>query len=168
MDRTPHLTRLGGHRFTGTVATAVNDIKTALASAYRRHCEISHIFCSPEVYNAIELSLQGSKRYITEKTGTVGFEALAFTSQGGKVVKVYQDADIPKSPDGTKTLVYGLNLDTWHFESADEYPMWLTSVANGSTKFMLNASANQSEGRLGGYGQLYTKAPGQNFVLSLT
>jgi hypothetical protein len=168
MDRTPHLTRLGGHRFTGTVATAVNDIKNALASAYRRRCEITHLFCSPEVYNAIELSLQGSKRYLDEKVGTVGFKALAFTSIGGKVVKVYQDADIPKSPDGTKTLVYGLNLDSFKFHTADEYPMWLTSVANGSTKFMLNASANQSEGRLGGYGNLICKAPGQNFVLSLT
>lgn len=168
MSRTPHLTRLGGHRFTGTVATAVNDLKAALAGAYRRHCQITHIFASPEVYNAIEISLQGSKRYLDEKTGTVGFQALAFTSQGGKIVKVYQDADIPKSPDGTKTLVYGLNLDTWKFHTADEYPQMLTSVANGSTKFALATSANQSEGRIGGYGNLYTNAPGQNFVLSLT
>ncbi|MDB4982595.1 MAG: hypothetical protein JWM82_3347, partial [Myxococcales bacterium] len=61
MDRTPHLTRLGGNRFTGALATAVADIKSALAAAYRRRCEVTHLFASPEVYNAVETSLQGQK-----------------------------------------------------------------------------------------------------------
>lgn len=168
MNRTAHPTRLGGHRFTGTVATAQASISNALAAAHRRNCKISHLFASPEIYAALEAGLQSSKRYVEEKVGSVGFQALEFSSQGGKKVKVYSDADIPKSPDGLTQYVFGLNMDTWTFHSADEYPMWLTSVANGSTKFMLETNANQSEGRLGGYGNLYTNAAGQNFVLALT
>lgn len=168
MDRSDFPTRLSGHRFSGAAATPEDAIKTALAAAHRRNVKLSHLFASPEIYNTIEDNLGANRRYVDEKVGTVGYKALEFTSQGGKTVKLYSDADIPKSPDGTGHYVFGLNMDTWKFHTADEYPMWLASVANGGGKFMLEESANQSEGRLGGYGQLYTKAPGQNFILTLT
>jgi hypothetical protein len=168
MNRADFPTRLSGHRFTGTVATVVDDIQKALAKAFRRNCDISHLFVTPEIHQLIESSLGNNRRYVDDNVGKIGFQALEFTALGGKRVRCYADADIPKSPDGTKTLVYGLNMSTWRFHTADEYPMWLTSVANGSTKFMLEANANQSEGRLGGYGNCYTKAPGENFVLILT
>jgi len=168
MDRSDFQTRLAGSRFSGTVATVTQDIKDSLATAHRRNIEISHLFVPPEIYNEIETDIGTSRRYTTEKTGTVGYEALVFTTQGGKSVKVYSDADIPKSPDGSTSYVFGLNLDTWKFHTADEYPMWLASVANGSGKFMAEQNANATEGRLGGYGQLYCHAPGQNFNLALT
>lgn len=168
MLRTDFPTRLAGHRFTGAIATAEDAIKEALADAHRRNIKVSHLFASPEIYNTIEGNLGSQRRYVEEKVGTVGFKALEFTSQGGKTVKLYSDADIPKTPAGTGQYVFGLNMDTWKFHTADEYPMWLASVANGGGKYMLEENANQSEGRLGGYGQLYTKAPGQNFILTLT
>jgi hypothetical protein len=168
MERTDFPTRLAGSRFSGTLLTVVDDIKSALATAHRRNIETSHLFVPPEVYNEIETTIGTSRRYTTEKVGTVGYEALMFTTQGGKSVKVYSDADMPKSADGTKQFVFGLNLDQWKFHTADEYPMWLASVANGGGKFMLEQNANSTEGRLGGYGQLYTNAPGQNWNLSLT
>jgi hypothetical protein len=33
---------------------------------------------------------------------------------------------------------------------------------------MVEENANARQGRVGGYAQLYTKAPGENFVLALT
>lgn len=168
MDRSDFPTRLAGSRFTGTVATAEDSIKAALAAAHRRNIKVTHLFASPEIYNAIEGNLGAQRRYVDEKAGTVGYKALEFTSQGGKTVKMYSDADMPKSADGLTQYVHGLNMDTWKFHTADEYPMWLNTIAKGGGKFMVEQNANQTEGRLGGYGQLYTKAPGQNFVLGLT
>jgi hypothetical protein len=168
MTRTDFPTRLAGSRFTGAAATPEDAIKSALAKAHRRNIRTTHLFASPEIYNTIEGNLGSDRRYVDEKVGTVGFKALEFTSQGGKTVKLYSDADIRKNAAGTTQYVYGLNMDTWKFHTADEYPMWLASVANGGGKFMLEENANQTEGRLGGYGQLYTKAPGQNWVLALT
>lgn len=168
MDRSDFPTRLAGSRFTGTVATVTQDIKDALATGYRRNIETTHLFVPPEIYSEIETDIGTARRYTTEKVGTVGYEALVFTTQGGKSVKVYSDADIPKSPDGSTQYVFGLNLDTWKFHTADEYPMWLASVANGGGKFHVEHNANATEGRLGGYGQLYTHAPGQNWNLALT
>lgn len=169
MVRTDFPTRKAGHRFAGTVATCVSDLQDALMKCFRRNVKITHVFVPPEIHKAIEISLGANRRYVDDNVGSVGFKALEFTVQGGKTVKVYSDADIPKSPDGTKTLVFGLNMDTWTFKTADEYPMWLTQVAGGGAqKFMLHASENASEGRLGGYGNAFTNAPGQNFVLILS
>ena len=98
----------------------------------------------------------------------VGYKALIFTMQGGKEVKVYSDADIPKSPDGTTQYIWGLNMDTWKFKTADEYPMWLNTVANGGQRMRVEENANATEGRLGGYGQPFTNAAGQNWNLAIT
>jgi hypothetical protein len=168
MSRTDFPTRLAGSRFTSSNLLATEAIKQALAKAHRRNIETTHIFAPPEVYNDIEMSLQGAKTYTTEKVGTVGYKALEFTSQGGKTVKMYSDADIPRNKTATTKYVFGLNVPTWKFHTAGEYPMWLNKVGGGAGQFMTEQNANATEGRLGGYGQLYTTAPGQNWVLALT
>lgn len=168
MTTTTFKTRLAGNRFTGTGLMASEAIKKALANAQRRSVETSHLFCSPEMFNDLEMSLQGQRRYVDEKVGTVGYTALEFTTQGGKTVKAYSDADIPKTMDGVNRVVWGLNMDHFKFHTADEFPMWLATVANGSGKFMTEQNANSTEGRLGGYGQPYTDAPGQHWNLIIT
>lgn len=165
MDRTDHPTRKGGQRFSAATAAVTTEIKAALTKCYRRNCNPSHLFVGPEVFDEIEGELGTNRRYVDVNVGRVGFTGLEFTTQQGKVVKVFSDADIPKSANG-KRLVYGLNLDTWVLHTALDYPMWLT--LNGNKDFMLEENANQSEGRLGGYGMPYTDAPGENFVLELT
>ena len=168
MPRTNFPTRLAGSRFTGSNLMITEAIKKALALGYRRNIETTHIFAPPEVYNDVEMSLGSQRMYTDEKVGTVGYQALNFTMQGGKTVKMYSDADIPRSPDASTRYVFGVNLPTWKFQTADDYPMWLASVATGGGKFMVEQNTNSSEGRLGGYGQLYTIAPGQNWNLALT
>lgn len=167
MNRTNFMTRLAGSRFSASNLMITESIKKALANAYRRNIETTHIFAPPEVYNDVEMSLGSARRYTDEKVGTVGYQALNFTTQGGKTVKMYSDADIPKDPGATTRYVFGLNLPTWKFQTADDYPMWLAATG-GDSKFMVEQNANASEGRLGGYGQLYTIAPGQNWNLALT
>jgi hypothetical protein len=168
MLRTDHPTRLAGSRYSTSRLLLIEGIKKALATSFRRNIKTSHIYAPPEIYNDIEMSMQGQKRFIDEKVGSVGYRALEFTLQGGKSVKVYSDADIRKSPDATTSYVFGLNQDTWKLHTAEEYPMWLNTVANGGQRMTVEQNANSSEGRLGGYGNHYTNAAGQNWVLAVT
>lgn len=165
MDRTVYPTRLGGHRFTPSGNLIVTEaIKEALTRAYRRNITTTHMFASPEIFNEVEMSLESSVRRTQETIGKVGFEALTFTRQGGSVVKLYQDADMPLGPNGEE-LIAGLNMPKWKFHTAEEWPMWLT--LDGSKKFLPEEHANTREGRLGGYGNSYTRSPGQNWVMAL-
>lgn len=164
MDRSSHQTRLGGHRFTASTANVLDEIKLALSKAFRRNIGVTHLFCGPEAFDEADTELGVSRRYVDEQIGRVGFKGIEFNMQGGKVVKLFSDADIPLSVNG-KRLVYGLALDTWKFHTALEFPMWLT--IDGKKQFMTEENANASEGRVGGYGQPYTTAPGENFVLEL-
>ncbi len=168
MLRTDFPTRLAGSRFTASNLLVVEAVKKALATAYRRNIETTHLFMPPEVFNDIEMSIQGQKRYTTEKSGGIGYEALLFTTQGGKTVRCYSDADIGKNSTATTKYVWGLNMNHWKFHTAGEYPMWLNKVGGGAGQFMTEQNSNATEGRLGGYGQPYTDAPGQHWNLALT
>jgi hypothetical protein len=165
MDRSAHVTRLGGHRFAASTANVADEIKTALAKAHRRKCKVTDLYTSPEVFDEVESELQTQKRYVDETVGRVGYKGLEFATQGGKVIKLWSDSDIRKSPDG-KRVVYGIKRDSWKFHTALDYPLWLT--IDGKREFDLERDANQSEGRIGGYGEIYCNEPGNNFVLELT
>jgi hypothetical protein len=165
MDRSAHLTRLGGHRFTAATANLTDEIKTALAKAWRRHCEVSDLYTCPEAFDEVEAELQTQKRYVDESVGRVGYKGLEFTTQGGKIIKLWSDPDIRKSPNGKRQL-YGIKRDSWKFHTALEYPLWLT--LDGKRAFDMERDANQSEGRIGGYGESYCSEPGNNFVLEFT
>lgn len=166
MTRTAFMTRLSGHRMTPSAnLIAVEAVKEALMKAFVRSCGVTDLYCRPQIFNEIEMSLEGQRRYADEKVGKVGFSGLIFTSQSGKEVKLFADPDIKLGPSGEE-LIFGLNRDSWKFHTAEEWPMWLT--ADGEKKFMTEENANAREGRLGGYGNLYCKAPGENFVLLLS
>lgn len=165
MNRTTFMTRLGGHRMTPSAnLIVVEAIKEMLTKCYRRSVNTTHLFCSPEIFNEVEMSIDTSVRRTEQKIGKVGFEGLAFTSQTGKTVKLFADPDIPLGPSGEE-LVFGLNMDKWKFHTAEEWGQWLT--ADGQKKFMTEENTNTREGRLGGYGNLYTRRPGDQAVLLL-
>ncbi len=168
MTRTAHPTLLAGSRFTASNLLLIEALKSALTTAHRRKIHTTHMFMPPEIFNTIEMSLQGSKRYVEEKVGNVGFKALVFTTQEGRDVKCYSDADIPKNPTATTSYVWGLNLPEFKFRTAGAYPDWLNTIGGGVGKFMTEQNANATSGRLGGLGQLYTKALRQQWNLALT
>jgi len=165
MDRTDHPTRLGGHRFTAGSADLVEEIKIALTKAFRRNADVTDLWTGPEAFDEIEGELGTLRRYVDVKVGRVGFSGLEFTSQSGKIVQLFSDPDMPRSKNGKRQL-FGLNMDRWKLHSALEYPQWLT--IDGKKDFMQHESSNASEGRVGGYAQAYTDAPGENFVLEFT
>lgn len=168
MTQTAHPTLLAGSRFTASSLLLVEAIKDSLTKAHRRKIKTSHLFMPPEKYNDIEMSLQGQKRFVEEKVGNVGYKALVFTTQEGREVKCYSDADIPKNSTATTSYIWGLNLKEFKFRTAGAYPDWINKAADGAGKFMTEQNANATEGRLGGYGQLYTKALKQHWNLALT
>lgn len=164
MTRTAFPTRLGGHRFTPSANLQVIEaVKEALTKCARREIDVSHIFCSPEIFNEVEMSLEGQRRYADTKVGNVGFTGIKFTKQNGGEAELYADPDLSLGPNGEE-LVYFLNKDTWKFHTAEEWPMWLTGDGK---KMLVEENANAIEGRLGGYGNSYTRAAGQNGVLLL-
>lgn len=164
MDRTPFPTRLGGHRFTpSSNMQVIEAVFEALTNAHRRSVNVTHLFASPELFNECAQSLEGQRRYADTKVGNVGFTGIKFAYQGGEV-EMYADPDIPEGPNGEE-LIFGLNRETWKFHTAEEWPMWLTS--DGTKRMRDEENANAIEGRIGGYGNQYTKAAGQNFVLLL-
>jgi hypothetical protein len=164
MSRSARPEVLGGSRLTPSAnLIVVEAVKEALVKAYRRSIDVTHLFCSPEIFNEVEMSLEGQRRYADEKVGKVGFTGLEFSSISGKSVKLFADPDIPLGPSGEE-LVFGLNMPKWTFHTAEEWPMWLT--ADGAKKFLTEENANAREGRLGGYGNLYPTTANQ-FVLLL-
>jgi hypothetical protein len=164
MPRTAFPTRLGGHRFTPSGNLQVGEaVMEALTKCARRSIDVTHIFCSPEVFNEFGQSLEGQRRYADTKVGNIGFTGHKFASQTGREVEMYADPDIPLGPDGEE-LVFFLNKDTWVFHTAEEWPMWLTGDGK---RMLVEENANAIEGRLGGYGNSYTRAAGQNGVLLL-
>ncbi len=165
MTQTAHMTRLAGHRFTSSNLSAVEAIQTLMTKASRRNVKFSHLFVTPEVFQEIDQYLGSNRRYTDEKQGSVGFSGLKF-NHAGKSCTVYEDADIPSGRGGsTERLCYGLKLNSWKLHSAGTFPGWLT--LDGKQQFMLEENANASQGRIGGYLQAYTDAPGDNAVLVL-
>lgn len=164
MDRSSFKTRLAGSRFTGQQLLIQEEIKNALTTARRRNIKTTHLFMAPEVLNDLEMSLEGAKRYADEKIGRVGFSGIEFLTQNGQSVKCFGDADIGLGPNGGR-MIFGLNLPTFKLHTAEEWPMWLT--ADGEKKFLTEENANAREGRIGGYGEHYTNAAGQNWNLEL-
>jgi hypothetical protein len=160
MDRTQNPTKLSGNRVAAGGNQIVEAIKKLLTVQYKRKAKTTHLFMHPDNFNDLENSLGSNKRYADEKVGVVGFTGIEFTAQGSSTrVKAFSD------PDCKLNDVWALNLDTWVFHSADDFPQWLT--ADGKKSFMTEENSNSNEGRIGGYGQAYTDAPGENGLLDL-
>jgi hypothetical protein len=162
MTRSDFPTRLAGSRFTSTNESTAEAIKTAITSAYRRNCRIDHLFCAPEVFNDVEMSMQGQRRYADVTVGKVGFSGIEFSSMLGRPIKLFADPDIPK--DGNYNIVAGIRMDAWDFKSAEGWPQMLI---DGGKETMTEASSNALQGRVGGYGQIICSGLKDNFVLSL-
>jgi hypothetical protein len=160
MDRTLDNWRLGGIRVGGKNMLIQEAVKKALKEAKNRGAKITHIFMSTDDYYNLEMALEGTRRReASTKVGNVGFTGLEFVGGGSNPVEVYPDADCPANQ------IYGLNLANWKLHSAGEYPDFLNINGN---RFEQEETSNSFEGRAGGYAQVYTEMPGENFVLDLT
>ena len=159
MPRTAHKTRLSGVRVKGGGLLIEEAVKKALKEAKYEQGGVTHLFFSPDNFMDLELSLGTRLRYCDAKVGDVGFTGIRFTQHGGKPVECYQD------PDVTTGDVWGLNMDTWVFHTAGEFPDFLT--LSGQPNLRPEEDTNSFEGRIGGYGQMYCDAPGDNFYLNL-
>lgn len=146
MVRTAHRTKLAGVPIGGLGLQVQEGISKALSVAGRLRVKPTHLFLSPAVFNELDLSLAGQRRYADEKVGGVGFSGIEFANGAGAPVKCYPDIDIKGR------IVRGVDMDGLEFKSADEYPMWMT--VDGKKEFFTEANANAFQGRIGGYGQV--------------
>ena len=159
MTRTTQKRRLGGIRVGGKGLLIQEAVKKALKVAKDEGASTSHIFMSTDDFYNLEMNLGTTRQYVDEKVGSVGFTGIQFVGGGSKPVKVFADADCPVN------IIRGFQMDTWTMHSMGEYPDFLNL---GSDRYMQEEASNSFEGRIGGYCQLYTDAPGYNFRLDLT
>jgi hypothetical protein len=160
MARSTQKRRLGGIRVGGKGMLIQEAVKKALKVAKDETASISHIFMSTDDFFNLEMNLGSTRQYADEKVGSVGFTGIQFVGGGSKPVKIFPDADCPVN------VIRGFQMDTWTLHSMGEYPDFLN--LNGGDKYMQEDASNSWEGRLGGYAQLYTDAPGYNFRLDMT
>lgn len=154
VDRSVSPSRLGGIRVAGTASLPIEQAcQKAVQRAFRAGAKISHIFLNDLQYLELVLSLGSRVQYTSEiNQFGVKWEGLQMPCFGG-TVRVYPDAYCPAD------VGWALQLDTWVFASAGEFPMFL----NKDGKEMLDeTSADALQGRVGGYFNLICYAPGYN------
>lgn len=155
--RTDDVTRLAGIRVSGAGLLIEEAVKKGLTAASNNEAMVDHIFMHPDNFNDLDLALGTRRRYADAKVGTVGFTGIEFSSHNGKPVEVYPDADTPYN------VPFMLTLSKFTLASAGGIPIWLSPDG----KPLAEEGANAQEGRLGGYAQCYTPAPGKHVRLSL-
>lgn len=159
MARTTQKRRLGGVRVGGKGLLIEEAVLKALKVGRDEGAQTSDIFMSTDDFLSLDLALGSRRRYSDEKIGNVGFQSIQFTSGGNKPVNVYSD------PDCKPGVIWALDLSSWTLASAGDYPDFLD--INGQ-KYRTEELANSMEGRIGGYAQLYTEAPGHNVRLDMS
>jgi hypothetical protein len=160
MERVSNPDRLAGIRVGGKQLMIEEAIKKMLKRCTDSNAAITHIFCNTAQFNDLDMSLGTRRRYADEKVGSIGFTGIEFATRGGgRPIRVFEDPDCPEN------ILHGLRLDSWVLSSMGKYPDFLT--ADGK-EYITEESNNSWEGRIGGYAQLYTTAPGWNARLDLT
>lgn len=85
-----------------------------------------------------------------------GINAMQIVTAGGSF-NVYGDPFCPLNRG------YALQMDTWKFRSAGQFPRFL--MGPGGDKIQLEVSSDAVQGRLGGYSQVICDAPAWNGVV---
>jgi len=160
VDRTAHLTRLSGHRYTGT-GTYLHTMRTGFARMRHFGAKPDRLYTNPLDWAVIEGEI-GSKAMVELPKAEVelGHSGLRYMSPAGTVLIVSE----PQVPQGE---AWALKLDTWAFRSAGGCPRYLTQPlgrGKGENLLFTVESFDGGEMRMGTYGNLFCYDPGQNGV----
>lgn len=161
VDRTAHVTKLGGVRYDGRNLPISEALVNAAARLARGGGKPDYCFLNFENFRNLENSLGSKVLYEVAKPGdaeaTVGFKAITIAGPRG-FIKVIPDANCP--PD----RAFMLQLDTWKLYSRGEAPGILNDDGNVLLR-VYNADAHEI--RVGFYGNLGCRAPGWNANIRL-
>ena len=161
VDRTSDPVRLAGVRYDGTSDTTAQALVNA-ATRVRRNKVGSPpdiAVCSPLVYGALDIALEGRKR-IVEFEGAnagIGYRSIELDTPAG-AVKIVSD---PSCPAGR---LYLLNTKSWCFETVGDMIRVLDEDGN---PILRQSTSDGYELRVKCRGNFYTNEPGSNAVTAL-
>lgn len=170
VDRSLFVNRLAGLRYpaAGPASGPVEEILlTALAKAGEQEADVDHVFCSPDIYSALLLALEGRKGYQTTTgkvfEGQIGYTGFQIDAGLSQPVKVFRDGNCQAK------RAYALTLDTWELQSLGE-TVQNDLVANGKDGEAGRDIEDNSglEWRYVFDGFLACMDPGQNMVVKFT
>jgi len=161
VDRTTHVTRLGGQRVNGTSMTIREAFRQAAVAVSREGGKPSHVFCGFDRWNDLAGELGSSVEYgdiQPDETANISFRSIILNGPKGPI-KVVADNACPED------RAFMLDIDTWCLLSAGKYLGFLDEDGN---KMLRQSAADGYEVRIGGYHQLACEAPGFNANIQLS
>ncbi len=162
VDRTPHLTRLSGVRFSDYAGKPIlQNLVAGITYCARFGSAPESIFLNPEDFINVQMELWGKS--IIERTNSpsspeVGYDGIVIPGPNRKI-KVYQDASAPKG------YAYALKLSTWKLRTrGKEAPKFLMK---DGLRIRADAASDDYLWRLGYYGNIFCEEPINNAVFTL-
>lgn len=162
VNRSADRWRLGGGFYNGSNSPIEEAFVDAANLLGREGVGPDIAFTNFQSYSALEKALGSKVQYqeIMAKGGDamIAFEGIKISGPRSKIT-VIPDRSCPQ------LVAYMLKMSSWTLKSLGEFPKLLTYKDTNTYMRVVNADA--MECRVGGYGNLYTNAPGFNAQISL-
>jgi hypothetical protein len=152
VDRSNDVTRLAGHRLTGTGKTIEEALYDVAVRIAREGGAPNLAYTSYEKYAALNMQLGTKIQYIQYKLGEIAFEGVRINGPAGPI-DVYPDQNCQSA------VGWVLTEDSWCLKSLRAAPMFLDLDGK---KWLRMSSEDGIEIRMAVFGNAYTDAPGWN------
>ena len=157
VDRTPHVTRLAGHRLNDSTAPCEDSILVLAERMHERGAKPDAAFISPRQFTKAVKRLNAKVEYDgAGGTATYGFSNFKVETSAGPVA-IYADADCPEDRG------YLLNMDTWVVRHLGMPEL----VTTDGLSMLRRSGLDEVEIRARYYAQLVCENPGENGVFAV-
>lgn len=156
VDRSVHVTRLAGMRYSGGGGLKIDTIVRACGHASLQGANPSRCYVSPDDWSDISNEISAKEWVeLPNADRKLGHKGLSIETQVGQVILVSE----AYAPKGYFNL---LNLDDWSFESAGDFPQVLDY--DKLAQLHRDESSDSCTYRSGGYGNLICENPGNQLL----
>lgn len=158
VDRTPHITRLAGHRLNDPTAPVEDSILNLAEKMHERGATPGDAFISPRQFTKATKRLNAKVEYSgAGGTATYGFSNFKVETSAGQV-SIYADPDCPEDRG------YLLNMDTWSVRHLGLPEV----VTTDGLSALRRPGLDEIEIRARYYAQLVCDNPGENGVFAVS
>ncbi len=160
LNRSVDPVRFAGVRCTNTAGAAPEEaIQKGIQQVYRQGGKPKCVFENDADFLALVLSLGSRVIYEdVEVDADIGFE-------GVKVIGPYGPVTVLPDPNCPQGAAWAVDMDSWSFRSLEEFPQFLDLDKLG--RMVRETNSDSYEGRIGGYYQTMTDAPGRTGYIPL-
>jgi hypothetical protein len=156
VDRTPHVTRLAGHRLDDSTAPCEDSILVLAEKMHERGASPDSAFLSPRQFTKAVKRMNAKVEYEAGGTATYGFSNFKVETSAG-TVSIFADPDCPEDRG------YLLNMGSWVVRHLGLPEV----VATDGLTALRRSALDEIEIRCRYYAQLVCEDPGQNGVFAV-